>query len=372
MWVELICSIVVVALTASFLQKLLRRREQAQTQFMKTELGVPDTYEWEHDLLDQVEDVYFDALEAAEILYCQQNKIGPNEVLDKTWPSKLESAEKNKVKMKLMERTMAWVYVYRKVEAQLKKSFPLWKQHIISPAYWASLKAAEEQLEVQFAAIKKECSYIDPQSGTNTEVFREACRIIDTYGYPPKRPDQPSPPRANGAKSGMPVERCTDGKTYEMQQGPNDAELVVFVPTGTQSKQCQVTTKARSVVVEIDGRTHFSKEFVEGIEIAPDSTTWTLHKKADFEPGDKVTLEGLSTAEFNGQMGTVLRPNADSQAKGRIRVELDSRKSLSIKPVNMKNASADKKAAVVLSLEKTRRGICWPMPPWDASAPAVH
>merc|ERR1719395_42638 len=57
----------------------------------------------------------------------------------------------------------------------------------------------------------------------------------------------------------------------------------------------------------------------------------------DFKPGDEVVLKGLSKAELNGQLGTILPLFDPDQAKrtGRLAVMLRSGNQKSIKTVNL-------------------------------------
>eukprot|EP00392_Amoebophrya_sp_AT5.2_P019159 g19897.t1 len=336
MWFEFIVAVVIVLITGSLVNWYLRRAETRRSLWLSKELGVPDEYQWDEALMDRVEDGYFDALEQAEAEYCKANNIGPNDTLEKTWPSKLDQEGKTKIKMKLMERTMAWVFLYRKMEAELKRSQPLWRQNIISPTYWQSLKRAEEKLEKQFSLIKKEVAIIDPGSPTQTEIFRESCRIIDQYGY-------------------------------ELVQGPGEAELVVYVPRDTTAKDLRVRVQRRQISVWRKGEIFFSHDLPEAACVRPDPN-WQLARKGDFEVGDRVVLQGLTKPELNGQRGSVLKATKETTQKGRIRVDLKSGNPLSIKPINLVNEEDYRKCGIVMALEKEKKNTVWPMPPWNDGA----
>ncbi len=161
MWFEFIVAVVIVLITGSLVNWYLRASENRRSFWLSKELGVPDEYQWDgttsafyllilcflffvvvlvqeefsflnrslklnqqpsrssdrgpglssnsnlhllpnqrttEALMDRVEDGYFDALEAAESEYCKLNNIGPNDQLEKTWPSKLDQDTKTKVK----------------------------------------------------------------------------------------------------------------------------------------------------------------------------------------------------------------------------------------------------------------------------------
>ncbi|CAD7924669.1 unnamed protein product [Amoebophrya sp. A120] len=367
MWVEVLVAIVIVVITATVVNWYLRTSEAKRTSWLSKELGVPDIYKWDEALIDRVEDAYFDALEEAEKHYCEVNKIGAEDELEKVWPSKLDKEWRHRIKMKLMERTMAWVHLYRLMEAELKRSQPLWRQNIISPSYWQSLKRAEEKLEKQFSLIKKEVAIIDPGSTNQTEIFRESCKIIDAYGYPPKVPEEKPKAEPPGIRNGKIIEKCSDKKTYELVQGPSDAELVVYMPKGTLAKEVRVRVQRKSIQIWRKGETIFHKELPDTATVRPDPT-WQLAKKGDFEAGDVVLLSGLSKDDLNGQKGKVLKNNKETLAKGRIRVDLGTGNPLSIKPANLTNEEEFRKTGLVMSLEKEKQNTVWPMPPWNDGA----
>lgn len=108
--------------------------------------------------------LYFDEVEAIEKEYCTAEKIGDNDALPKNWMTQTSSEQKTRIKMKLMERTMAWVHLYRKMEAEMKRCYPLWRQNIVSGRYWSSIKNAETRLEREFADIKKEVFLVGDSS----------------------------------------------------------------------------------------------------------------------------------------------------------------------------------------------------------------
>lgn len=272
--------------------------------------------------------------------------------------------------MKLMERAMAWVFTYRKMEAEMKRVFPLWRQNIISGRYWLSIKAAEEKLEKEFADIKKEVQLIDPAAGgANTEIFKEACRIIDTYGYPPKPPESGSPlSQQPGKPLQGPCVRVTDNETYELLQQADDAELILFVPKETNAKDVKVALLPASITVTRCGALIFSEKLPDEANIKKEGCSWSLMKKGDFEPGDNVELFGLTNESLNGTVGKVLKGTTETIAKGRIRIETKDKKTLSIQPKNIKNNDETRKAAIVISLEKAKPKSVWPMPPWKPNA----
>jgi len=71
--------------------------------------------------------------------------------------------------------------------------------------------------------------------------------------------------------------------------------------------------------------------------------------------------------KYNGGTAKVLKPDKDT-AKDRVRVELvrpDKGRSLSIKAENLRNLNNTKRAAVIINIEKARKGSVWPMPPWS-------
>ncbi|CAD7935377.1 unnamed protein product [Amoebophrya sp. A25] len=370
MWVELLVAVVIVVITATAVNWYLRSSEDKRNTWLTSNLGVPDIYVWDEKLIKEKEDAYFDALEDAERIYCEKNNVGPDQDLDPKWPSQLDPVIKNKVKMKLMDRTMAWVHTYRLMEAELKKSQPLWRQNIISPKYWTSLKDAEEKLEKQFTLIKKEVAMIDPTNPNQTEIFRESCRVIDQYGYPPKMPqEQPKPAEPPGVNNGRIIERVIDNKTFECLQGPNDSELVVYVPADTTAKDLRVRGQRNMVQIWRKGEIHWERKLHELASCRPDPN-WQLVRKTDFEVGDEVILGGLSKAELNGQKGKVLKGTKDTIAKGRVRIDLGAGiNPLSIKKENLTNTEEWRKCAVVMTLEKEKKATIWPMPPWAEKIP---
>jgi len=314
--------------------------------------------------MNDKENGYFDELEAAEKAYCEKQQIGPDDTLPSDWLTNLDGPLRHRVKMRLMERTMAWVHTYRLMEAELKKSTPLWRQNIISPKYWTSLKDAEEKLEKQFTLIKKEVALIDPANPNQTEIFRESCRVIDQYGYPPKFPEKKVEVEPPGIKDGKIIERVSDRKTYEVTQGPNDAELIVYLPSDTVSKDLRIRVQRSSVQIWRKGDIHWQREFNEIAPLRPDAN-WQLVRKSDFEVGDAVLLNGLSKQDLNGQKGTALKGTRETIQKGRIRVDLGNGAApLSIKKENLTNLDDWRKCAVLLTLEKEKKNTVWPMPPW--------
>jgi len=397
---------------AWLLHKYLLTQDKRRKEGLERLLGVPQKYEFNAAMITDRTAAYEEQKELFEDQFADENKIPDHVELPANWCTKLPGQKKDILKVLLMQRAMGWVVVYRELEKDLKSNYPLYKKGIIPPDYWFSIKDAEEVLEKQFDSIKKEAQTIEPaQDGTT--IFREAVMMVDKYGLSleqeldedgmPAAPQQPAAPSGKGAGKGgagpaqakapgggpapdakgagkqgggapagpRPPARIekfyTDNATYAITQEEEDAELMVFVPNNVYKKDIKVDLKQDAIAVLVMGTPIFVQELSPIALIKTDTVTWTLAKKGDFEPGDTVELHGLTMKKLNGGNGVCLKPDKDT-AKDRVRVELsrpDKGRILAIKMENLKNTAKDaKKAAVIVSLEKAKKGAVWPMPPW--------
>merc|ERR1712194_324329 len=169
------------------------------------------------------------------------------------------------------------------------------------------------------------------------------------------------------------VERVSDGRTFELQQGPKEADLTLFIPYETKAKTVKCVFLPSEIAVNIGGKTYWKRQLTGSATITPSECTWTVQKKDGLhEAGDPVTLKGLSTASLNGTNGKVVKASAETAKAGRIAVVLDTPegKLLSVKPDNLVNHNGRKKASISLSLQKAVERAVWQMPPWeDLSSP---
>lgn len=186
---------------------------------------------------------------------------------------------------------------------------------------------------------------------------------------------------------------------YEFNQGPNDAELLVYVPIETKPKNLRVnfgnvkegeeSHPTVTVLIMPGNKEVFHRKF--SISFAANEATWTFSKKNANDVGDRVKLVGLSNADMNGKEAvysriyiclnssylqiiplhlkishpfSVAKPSKQAQSAGRVAVTLAG-KVLSVKPENIENPLTYKKAAVVISLEKQVKRVIWASPPWD-------
>lgn len=80
--------------------------------------------------------------------------------IQRNWLSLIPVETQYGIKRKLMERALAWVDCYKSLDLEMKKSYPLFRGGMCTAIYWKSIKDAEDALEVEHVAIRKEAEMV--------------------------------------------------------------------------------------------------------------------------------------------------------------------------------------------------------------------